>query len=173
MTAAWITDDECDSIEDQLGLAFVAAQTHITRVVSICKRFHDWHERATGSKLMLGIEGKRNEILGVKNAKIIPVTGTAFSAVEGLNGFANYFKHRDEWPLDWMRLQRNNEKRTAAVIDAFEAHPGSTGNLRQGYAGLFGDDNYADVGRLAEAVETWTRAIRKAYEDELRGAGLL
>jgi len=33
MRAEWITDDECDSIEEQLGLAFVAAQTHITRVV--------------------------------------------------------------------------------------------------------------------------------------------
>lgn len=38
--------------------------------------------------------------------------------------------------------------------------------------GLFGNHNYADVGRVAEAVETWTRAIRKAYEDELRTAGL-
>jgi hypothetical protein len=109
----------------------------------------------------------------VKNTDITPVAGTAFSAVEGLNSFANYFKHRDEWPHDWTELQRNNEKRTVAVIQAFGAQPGSTGNLRQGYSALFGDDNYANVGRLAEAVETWTRAIRKAYEEELRDAGLL
>jgi hypothetical protein len=173
MTAEWITDDECDSIEEQLGLAFVAAQTHLTRVVSLAKRLHAWHERQMRSKVLLGIGGKRDEILGVKNADIIPVARTGFSAVEGLNSFANYFKHRDEWPHQWAELQRNNEEHTVAVIQAFGAQPGSTGNLRQGYTGLFGDDDYAKVGRVAEAVETWTRAVRKAYEEELRNAELL
>jgi hypothetical protein len=60
-TADWITDDECDLIEAQLGLAFVAAQTHLTRVVSLSKRLHEWHERQTGSKLLLGIEGKKTK----------------------------------------------------------------------------------------------------------------
>jgi hypothetical protein len=170
MTAEWITDDECDSIEEQLGLAFVAAQTYLTRVVSLCKRIHDWHEHETGSTFLLGIGGKKDEVLGVKNTGITPIAGTAFSAVEGLNAFANYFKHRDEWPHDWTELQRNNEKHTVAVIQAFGARPGSTGNLRQGYHALFGDDEYPNVGRVAETVETWTRAIRKAYEDELRNA---
>jgi hypothetical protein len=65
-----------------------------------------------------------------------------------------------------------NEKHTATVIQAFGAQPGSTGNLRQGYRGLFGDDDYANLGRLAGAMEHWTRAVRKAYENELRNAGL-
>jgi len=151
----------------------VVAQTHVTRVVSLCKRIHDWHEHQTGSKLLFGIDGKRDEILGVKNAEIVPVGGTVYTAAEGLNAFANYFKHRDEWPHDWTQLERNNEKRTAMIIQAFGAQPGSTGNLRQGYEALFGNDKYGEVGQLAEAVETWTRAIRKAYEDELRNAGLL
>jgi hypothetical protein len=172
MVAEWITDDECDSIEEQLGLAFVAAQTHTTRVVSLCKRIHDWHEGQTGSKTLLGIDGKKDQILGVKNADILPVAGTAYAAVEGINAFANYFKHRDEWPHDWTQLQKTNEKHTATVIQAFGAQPGSTGNLRQGYRGLFGDDDYANLGRLAGAMEHWTRAVRKAYENELRNAGL-
>lgn len=121
MTAEWITDDECESIEEQLGPAFVAAQTHLTRVVSLCKRIHDWQERQTKSKVLLGIAGKRDEILGVTNADIKPVSGTAHTVAEGLNAFANYFKHRDEWPHDWTQLERNNEKRTAMIIRAFDA----------------------------------------------------
>lgn len=173
MTAEWITGDECDSIEEQLGLAFVAAQTHITRVVSLCRRVHDLHESQVGSKSLLGIEGKKDQILAVKNTDILAIRGTPYTTVEGLNSFANYYKHRDEWPYDWTQLQKNNEKRTAAVIEDFGAKPGSTGNLRQGYKGLFGDDDYANIGRFAEALAKWRSAIKEAYEDKLRKAGLL
>jgi hypothetical protein len=62
----------------------------------------------------LGNGGKKDAILGVTNTDITPVGGTAFSAVEGVNAFANYFKHRDEWPYDWTELRKNNEKHTVA-----------------------------------------------------------
>ena len=57
-----IIDEECDSIEDQLGLAFVASQTHITRVASMCRRIHDCCEHKTGSKRLLNIDGNKWEI---------------------------------------------------------------------------------------------------------------
>ncbi len=161
-----IIDEECDSIEDQLGLAFVASQTHITRVASMCRRIHDCCEHKTGSKRLLNIDGNKWEILGLTNADIVPVGGTRYPAVRGLYEFANYFKHRDEWRRDWTPLN-DNQKRTIEVIQAFGAQPGSTGNLRHGFAGLFGNDDFANVGQIADAVEAWTRAIRKAYEREL------
>lgn len=164
----WIIDDECDSIENWVGLAFVATQTYLTRVTSRCRRLHDWHEHQTKSRLLLGIEGKRQEILGATTK----VRRTNYTAVEAVNAFANYFKHREEWPFDWTQLERDIEKRTAKVIQAFGARPGSTGNLRQGYASVLGDGiAFNEVARLGDVVHTWACALRTAYEQELREGG--
>jgi hypothetical protein len=173
MTADSIIDDECDLIEGRLGLSFVAAQTGLTGIVSGCMRIHDFHEKQTGSRQLLGIDGKKKEILGLRNADIVPVDTTGHSQVEGVNAFANYFKHRDEWPHDWTQLENHNEKDTAEVIQAFGAKPGSTGNFRVGYERLFGDNDFTKVERIAEVVEKWASAIRKAYTEELRAKGLL
>jgi hypothetical protein len=165
----WLIDEECDSIESWLGLAFVAAQTYITRVVSHCKRLHEWHERQTKSKVLLGIKGFKHEILAAASPK---VRSTNYTAVEGVNAFANYFKHRDEWPFDWNQMQRDDEKRTAAIIGAFGAQSGNTGNLRQGYASVLGDEiPFNEVVRLGGIVRDWARALKAAYEQELVAKG--
>jgi hypothetical protein len=166
----WIIDDECERVEMSLGLTFVAAQTYMTRVISYAKRLHDWHERQTKSRLLLGITGqKKDEILGVVTPKIC---GTQYTAAEAVNSFANYFKHRDEWPFNWSQLTRSNEKQTVAVIEALGAQPGSTGNLRCGYSSLFGQNvPFDQVTRLTDVVLDWARALKSAYEQELQSGG--
>ncbi len=167
----WLIDEECDSIENFLGLGFVVAQTQITRVISHCKRLHEWHERQTKSKVLLGIEGAKHEIRAAAAPK---VGSTKYTAVEAINAFANYFKHRDEWPLDWTELQREDEKRTAAIIEAFGAQSGCTGNFRRGYASLLGEATaFNEVARLGDVVGGWARALKDAYEQELSASGFL
>jgi len=165
----WTTDEECESIESWIGLAFVAAQSYLTRVISHCKRLHDWHERQTKTRVLLGIKGFKHEILAAATPKVRP---TNYTAIEAVNAFANYFKHRDEWPLDWTQLQGDNEKWTAAIIEAFGAQSGSTGNLRQGYASVLGDKiPLNEVSRLGGIVRDWVRALKTAYEQELVANG--
>jgi hypothetical protein len=162
----WTTDEECESIESWLGLAFVAAQTYLTRVISHCRRLHDWHEHQTKSRVLLGTNGAKHGILAAATPK---VRSTSYTAVEAINAFANYFKHRDEWPFDWTQLQGDNEKQTATIIKAFGARSGSTGNLRQGYASILGDKiPFNEVARLSGIVRDWARSLKTAYEQELR-----
>jgi len=168
----WGIDDELELIEMSLGICFVVAQTQIARVISHARRLHEWHEHHSKRKILLGIEGfRKDEMLGVVTSRI---GGSTHTAVEGINAFANYFKHRDEWPADWTQLRKRNEIRTAAVIRKFGAEPGRSGNLKRGYKSLFGDAaRYNEVPRIVDAVRDWARALKTAYEQELRAGGFL
>ena len=166
----WIIDDECHAIEELLGLAFVVAQVQITRVISHGKWLHKLHRNRTGNGSLLGVSDRKEDILAVATARIGAVGHTA---VEGINSFANYFKHRDEWPSDWNGFTRDLEKRTAEVIKAFGAKPGCTGNFRQGFEAIVGDHQYEDVTRLGLLVSGWELSLKNAYEKELLSGGWL
>jgi len=162
----YVVDDECDSIEMHLGLAFVVAQIGITRIISHCRLLHDWQKHTTGSGLLLGIDGNKEKILSTASPR---VGSTNHTGLEGINAFANYFKHRDEWPWDWTLL-KGSASETARVIQAFRAQPGCTGNLRQGFESIFGENTpYYEVIRIGDTVRDWARALKLAYEQELRG----
>jgi hypothetical protein len=89
---------------------------------------------------------------------------------EGINAFANYFKHRDEWPNDWSSLM-GKEKETVRVIRAFGASEGSTGNLRTGLEGM-GYPDY-NVGSMGEDLQRWYEGTYAHCQSVLQSAGLL
>jgi hypothetical protein len=159
----WLIDDECDQIEDHLGLSFVTCQVSITNVVSHCKRLHEFHERQTGIREIASYKDVRQDLLQRCSA---PVGDTLHTAITAIEAFANYFKHRDEWGVDWSLLNRNALP-TAKVIQSLGAQSGSTGNLRRGFEGILGNHDYHQVLKLGALVSDWAAALKAEYKNEL------
>ena len=87
-----ITDEEVELIESLLGTAFVICQTNITSVVSRIKDLHSFFRKREGRPL--GALGCSKEAILKQGSDGLP--GSAYSIVETIDAFANYFKHRDE-----------------------------------------------------------------------------
>ena len=41
-----------------------------------------------------------------------------------------------------------------------------TGSFRDVYTQIFGDDDYADVGRLTKVLDEWRDALKREYQRE-------
>jgi len=159
----WVIDDECDQIEDLLGLSFVACQLYITTVVSHCKGLHDLHKQQTGNRQIAGHTGEKQ---GLLQRCEVCVAGTPYTAITAIDALANYFKHRNEWHFDWSVL-KGNVQRTALVIQALGVKSGCTGNLRKGFEAIFGDSDYQQVLRLGHVLRNWADALKAEYQREL------
>jgi hypothetical protein len=158
----WQIDDECDQIESLLGLCFVACQVYLTNIVSHCRHLHDFQERKSGNRQLAGHNGEKKELL---QRCCIPIAGTSYTAITAIDAFANYFKHRDEWDYNWNSLKAN-ALATATIIQSFGASSGSTGNLRQGYSRIVGDD-FQQVLRFGDILREWAKALKAEYQREL------
>jgi hypothetical protein len=115
-----IIDDETEVVEYLLGTAFVLCQAYITDVVSTVVSLHEF---ATSKNISLKTTtNKKRDVLrfGYKS--------DGFSPTEVIDGFANYFKHRDEWTTNWQKLPERNQK-TVKIIQSAGAESGCTGNL--------------------------------------------
>jgi len=159
----WSIDDECDQIESLLGLSFVSCQLSITSVVSECKRLHEFYERQMGIREIAGHKDDKPALLARCTAFVGVTHNTVISAIDA---FANYFKHRDEWGVDWNAL-KGKALDTAKVIQSLGAQSGSTGNLRQGYEAILGNHDYQRVLKLGALVRDWAAALKGEYKGEL------
>lgn len=162
-----VTDEEVEIIENLLGTAFVICQTHITCVVSRAKKLHTFFQVREG-RVLGALDNSKSAILK-RGADVIP--GSAYSSIEVIDAFANYFKHRDEWPSDWAQL-RGLQSRTRDVITAFNAASGSTGNLRAGAEAL-GNTEYHSVLLFADKLEVWRTNLKNAYGEQLKVEGVI
>ena len=77
----------------------------------------------------------------------------------------DYFKHRDEWDYNWNSLKAN-ALATATIIQSLGASSGSTGNLRQGYSRIIGDD-FQQALRFGDILRDWAKALKAEYRQEL------
>lgn len=161
-----IVDDECAVVEDLVGAAFVAGQAELTTTISHVMRLH--RRAQTDGHALMSSDGTKAGILGLGG---VVRAGVAYTDVQAINAFANYFKHHDEWTGAWANLH-GQSRQTADTITAFGATEGSTGNLRQGLHAL-GIAYNRNVSELSTLVENWRRKIIGAYEAELKGLGLL
>lgn len=161
-----VVDDECAVIENLLGAAFVACQAEITAVVSHAKQIHSITV-ASGINLAV-CDGTKDGILSIGAAM---VQGSAYTRVQVINAFANYFKHCEEWGSPWLTLT-GQSKATAQIISSMGADESNNTNLRTGTEAL-GITDYAVLEPLAGYVSDWINAVRKSYETELRQHKLL
>jgi hypothetical protein len=157
-----VVDEECERIEEMLGMAFVACQLDITRVISRCGDIDHPGELPDKSykwKLMDRCSRK--------------VAKSAYTQITAINGFANYFKHVDEWPRDWEKIQGRGARETAKIVKELGAEQGCSGNMRRGFKAILGHNRYQEVSELGDIVDTWAKNLRREYEKELKKKKLI
>ncbi len=89
-----IMGDEILTIEELLGLAFVAAQSFITLIRTELIAVNNVHLRYLKSPLSFA---GSNGYDALKLAPMLPAANC--SEVEAINAVANYWKHSEEWPV--------------------------------------------------------------------------
>ena len=152
-----IIDDETEIIEYLLGTAFVLCQAYITDVVSTAISFHEF---ANSENISLETTtNQKQDILRFGHE------GDSFSPAEVIDGFANYFKHRDEWGFNWQKLPRKDKEKTVKIIQSAGAESGCTGNLRQGSIAL-GNPDFVETGIFLDKLEQWHLDLIDAYRTE-------
>lgn len=109
-----VVDDETAVIEDLIGVAFVISQTVISNLVSSIFHLHKFHKMKGNNKDLKTTDGTKN---GIMKAYSSIISGSQVSEVQVINAFANYYKHKSEWPVDWNKL-KNNSKETGKVISS-------------------------------------------------------
>ena len=152
-----IIDDETEVIEYLLGTAFVLCQAYITDVVSTVMSLHKFADSKDIS--LKTTTNKKKDILK------FGYEGNSFSPVAVIDGFANYFKHRDEWGFNWQKLSKDSQKITVKIIQSAGAESGGTGNLRQGSIAL-GNPHFAETGIFLDKLEDWYLDLTDAYRTE-------
>jgi hypothetical protein len=175
-TYEWLVDDECDQVEELLGIAFVAAQpfvnrirTHLVSINSACQ------EDFQGRQLSFFGSGRKTSDL-LKRGDSVP--GKAISLVEAIYAVGNFWKHSDEWPRCeqktdkhigqvWDRTRMKDvQKTTFDVIMTLGLVLGSTGNLRTA-AKAIGIKKYSDLAPIRQALLAWTQEIFETATKEL------
>ena len=166
--AEHVIDEECDLIEDLLGSSFVLCQTYITCVryrVQRLRKAIARHDPGLVSRVPLTKKG-------ILRAGSTAVRGCGHSKVQVIDSFANYFKHRVEWPPYWNRIEGDQAKRTVAVIRKVGAEEGCSGNMRRAARAL-GNEGYCDLGVFQQALDTWRSNLIEQLRNELVSGGLL
>ena len=150
-------DDGYELIENLLGMSFVSAQVFITSVQS---------EINAISKLCISRYGNELPIAQKQSLfKLGPSLGarTAHSAIEVVDGVANYWKHGDQWETEkggsiWTTNRHN--LRTVEIVNSIGLLPSSTGNLRKA-ARMLDVTSYDDLTPVRAVTCSWAK---KAYE---------
>lgn len=157
-----VVDEECALDEHLLGAAFVICQAQITAVVSRAQntRKHVLSRGGTFSAFGESKEAVRD--LGAR----LPPPATA-TRVEMLWALANYFKHREEWPRDWSKINKPDTKKTVDVIKQAGLSWQSSGNLRAASEYLGNSGDYAKVQSFADIVDAWANVVVEAVKAEL------
>lgn len=153
-----IVDDCCDQTEELLGLAFVAAQGFITSVKAHVKRLPS----QLGKPISIAI--------GPSILKLVPAPGNGkYTAVEVINGVANFWKHREEWSTKeeshsgrirtvWC-TDNGHSKATITLVTEIGLSAGSTGNLRKAAELLGVASSFSDLNPIRTALSEWAHAV--------------
>ncbi|UNJ30243.1 hypothetical protein [Ralstonia pseudosolanacearum] len=94
-----------------LGAMFVLVQAAITETVSIVKRIYE----LSGEKISKG------EVMSLA-AELDSKSGLSYVAVE--KGAANFYKHRFEWPNDWLGNSSKQQEETISLVRSVGMRPG-------------------------------------------------
>jgi hypothetical protein len=156
-----VIDEECDLVEELLGTAFITCQTQITSITSQALNLRQ--EALNADEIAFSaFDGTKEGLRSLGDPLDPPATA---SRVDMIWALANYFKHRDEWHVDWSKLDRQ-AKRTAEVVKQVGLRTCCTGNLRRGAEAL-GNPNYTELWVFADIIDKWGGVIYAAVKKEL------
>lgn len=171
-----IIDDECDQIEQLLGLAFVAAQVFVNKI------------RTRWTKTVPD-DVKRRFRGGSEPSDLLKKSplhaGSKYHVVEVINAVANYWKHSEEWPIIeasinvkgrrglrpmWdLHSTKESQKYTVEIITDLGMSCGSTGNLRHAVE-VLGVQNCGDLSALRKILFDWADSLYEETRAEIRNA---
>jgi hypothetical protein len=109
-----VLGEECAITEDLIGTAFVVCQTYITGVASRVIGLHHHHDRENPDSPLQTTSGNKYQSTTTSpsifrfGSRKIGRSGR--TAVEVIDGFANYFKHHEEWVGTWTKLKGRAQK---------------------------------------------------------------
>lgn len=159
-----VIDDECDHVEEMVGIAFVAAQAFIGRFRTRIAWASNMMLSELGVRLNFVTSPKAYEVL--KMARILSAS-SGESVIEVIHEVANYWKHQEGWPTrDEVRDGRirvvwnavGNSKRTIEIVENIGMRYGNSGNIRTA-ADVLGVTNYADLSPLRKDLQAWAEGL--------------
>lgn len=166
------TDDECDQIEEMLGIAFVACQSFINRVWSRVNELNEFCEEEFHRKVPF--LGSIQDVLAIGMKPVAHGLGR----IEAIFAVGNYWKHSDEWPVSeelthhrrrqvWDVGSMNHlQRRTAEAAVKLGLEYGSTGNLRAA-ARAIGVSEFEDLSPIRRAIDEWAGEILGTARHEM------
>ncbi len=162
-----ILDMETSIIENLLGAAFVTCQAHISTIVTLIMELHTDVLQKESAPLRCCSKDKTS-ILGFGQLK---VGNSEFSPVQVIDAAANYYKHSAEWIPFWGDL-KGIQQRTANILMAVGASPGSTGNFRT-ISEALGNHQYENTMIFVDSVLSWHNQLESEHQKELKVRGLI
>jgi len=120
-----IIEEEIYIIEDLLAISYVICQTDIEYVVTHTKKLIEYVKSEHAHTLSLA--SKKPDLMKLDPFMVNPNT----TAIQAINAYANYFKHKDAWTDSWDNILRSNSqsKDTVSVLVATGAIAQSSYNL--------------------------------------------
>ena len=125
-----------------LGAMFVLIQAGITETVSIVRRIYELNGQKIRKDAVMSLEAELN-----------PKSGLSYVAIA--NGAANFYKHRFEWPEDWLGNASKQQEDTIHLIRAVGMEPERdlADNLLSAVHAITSDGNPKELACLV--VEKW------------------
>ena len=159
---------EEELLETVLGSMFVAWQVFLSTMISAVLDL-DSHCRSE-LKLRLSIAQGKAPRRGILRFGTPAVGKTGHTGPEIIDAFANYFKHRDEWPNDWRSLTHSKGAYTAGIIHSCGARDNSQKNLRLGIQKLGVKMPYNDFTSISKCLIGWVSKIEPQLRSEIESA---
>ena len=173
-----VIDDECDRIEELLGLAFVVGQVFITDVRSHIDSLSKACRTDLGHPLSFAIHPKAYDVLRMS----VPLRpDSPHTVAQVINAIANYWKHEGDWPICeqvkgrrllkvWDSPAMNErERQTVEIVRSIGMTAFSTGNLRKA-ANEFGVTDYKDLSPVRQKPKDWASCLYRATLIEVSGS---
>ncbi|MNU57337.1 hypothetical protein D3C71_464570 [compost metagenome] len=137
-----------------LGAMFVLIQAAITETVSIVKRIYELN----------GLKITKGDVMSLE-AEYSSESGFSYAAIA--NGAANFYKHRFEWPEDWLGAS-TQQKDTINLIHAVGMRPKQ--DLADNLLSAVYDITRASGGNAKDlaslVVEQWRARLVKRFRVE-------
>jgi len=138
-----------------LGAMFVLLQAAVTETVSIVKRIYELNGQTTSKNAAMLLE-----------AEFSSESGYSYAAIA--NGAANFYKHRFEWPEDWLKNASAQQQATIDLINAVGMRPKQdlADNLLSAVHAITkaSGGSSRDLARLV--VEDWRARLAKRFRVE-------
>ena len=172
-----VMEEESASVEELLGLAFVAGQVFINNVRSRVAVVSQEFRRAFNRSLSFVADGDKKAFCVLKIGDSIR-TDSPYTAAQLINAIANYWKHEGDWPTcerkergrllrvwDTARMEKIAQS-TVKIVCSIGMTPFSGGNLRKAVDYLEVTD-YRNLSPIRQKLKQWASLVYKTVSGEV------